>query len=133
MRIFKIMGFMPYLVIMFLNILIDIGHKIIIRNTIIKNFEGSETTALIAIVNALILLPFIMLLTPSGYLSDKFPKHLVIRYSAIASIFLAVLITISYYIGAFWLSFTFTFALAVQSAIYSPAKYGYIRELVGKE
>ena len=133
MKIFKISGFTPYLIIMFLNILTDIGHKIIIRNTIIKNFEGTETTALIAIVNALILLPFILLLTPSGYLSDKFPKHLVIKYSAIASIILAILITISYYIGAFWLSFTFTFALAVQSAIYSPAKYGYIRELVGKE
>lgn len=133
MNIFKMRGFTPYLIIMFLNILTDIGHKIIIRNTIIKNFDGTETTALIAIVNALILLPFILLLTPSGYLSDKYPKHLVIRYSAIASIFLAVAITVSYYIGAFWLSFAFTFALAIQSAIYSPAKYGYIRELVGKE
>ena len=133
MSLFKIQGFAPYLVILFLNAMTDIGHKIIIRNTIIKNFDGSEMTALIAVVNALILLPFILLLSPTGFLSDKYPKHLVIRYSAMASIVLAIFITISYFVGAFWLSFTFTFILATQSAIYSPAKYGYIKELVGKE
>ena len=41
------------------------------------------------------------------------------------------MITFSYYQGWFWATFGLTFALAVQSAIYSPAKYGYIKELVG--
>lgn len=54
----------------------DLGHKIIIQNTIYKAYEGSEQLFLNAIVNALILLPFILMLSPSGFLADKYPKIL---------------------------------------------------------
>jgi len=40
---------------------------------------------------------------------------------------------ISYFFGWFTLSLIFTFLLAFQSAIFSPAKYGLIKELFGKE
>ncbi len=133
MKLLKIKGFSPFIIIIFLNSLTDVGHKIIIQNTILKVYSGGEMTALMALVNALILLPFILLLSPSGFLSDRFSKYLVIRYSALSSILFAIFITISYYIGNFWLSFFFTFILATQSAILSPSKYGYIKELTGKE
>ncbi len=55
------------------------------------------------------------------------------RYSAAVAIGLTLLITLSYYLGWFWFSFAMTFLLAIQSAIYSPAKYGYIKELAGNE
>jgi acyl-[acyl-carrier-protein]-phospholipid O-acyltransferase/long-chain-fatty-acid--[acyl-carrier-protein] ligase len=35
--------------------------------------------------------------------------------------------------GWFWAAFFFTFLMGAQSAIYSPAKYGYIKELVGEK
>ena len=88
---------------------------------------------LTAIVNALILLPFVLLFTPSGFLSDKYPKDKVMRASAWSAVGLTLAITAFYHLGWFWPAFAMTFLLAVQSAIYSPAKYGYIKELVGKE
>ena len=85
-RLTRIGGFIPYMIILFLNAFIDLGHKIIIQNTIFKTYDGQDQIVLTAIVNALILLPFILLFSPAGFLSDKYPKPRVIRYTALAAV-----------------------------------------------
>ncbi len=132
-QLLKIKGFLSFISIIFLNAFVDLGHKIIIQNTVFKIYDGQTQVILIAIVNGLILLPFVLLFSPAGFISDKFKKPTVIRYSAAVAIFLTMMITLSYYMGWFEIAFAMTFLLAVQSAIYSPSKYGYIKELVGKE
>jgi acyl-[acyl-carrier-protein]-phospholipid O-acyltransferase / long-chain-fatty-acid--[acyl-carrier-protein] ligase len=127
----KIQGFLPFLFILLINATVDIAHKITIQNVLLKNFEGDTLIVLSALINAMILLPFILLFSPSGYMSDRFAKTKVIRYAALSAIGLTLLITLSYYQGWFYMAFALTFLLAVQSAIYSPAKYGLIKELVG--
>ena len=114
----------------FLNAFVDLGHKIVVQNTVFKLYEGSTQVALTAIVNALILLPFVLLLSPSGYVSDRFPRAKVMRISAWFAVGLTLAITICYYNNWFWLAFGMTFLLAIQSAFYSPAKFGYIKDLV---
>ena len=132
-NILRIKGFLPYITIVFLNAFTDLGHKIIIQNAVFKYYSGTEQIVLTAIINALILLPFVMLFTPAGFLSDKYPKNKVIKIASISAIGLTLLIAVSYYSGWFTFAFILTFLLAMQSALYSPAKYGYIKELVGKE
>ena len=132
-EIFKITGFTSYIIIVFLNAMTDLGHKIILQNTIFKAYDGSELMVLTAIVNALILLPFIFLFSPAGFISDKYPKTKVIEYAALFAVGITAVITFSYYMGWFWIAFALTFILAAQSAIYSPAKYGLIKEMVGDE
>jgi len=127
----KITGLFTFLAVAFLNAFVDLGHKIIIQNTIFKNYDGSELIVLTSIVNALILLPFILLFTPTGYISDKYAKNKVMRISAWFAFAITILITFGYYQGWFWFSFSMTFLLALQSAFYSPAKYGYVKGLVG--
>lgn len=133
MSLFKFRGFLPYIVMVFLNAFVDLGHKIIIQNTVFKVYDGQEQIILTAIVNALILLPFIMLLSPAGFCADKFPKNKVMRISAWVAVGITLCITLFYYLGWFWPAFAMTFMLALQSAFYSPAKYGYIKELVGRD
>ncbi len=127
----KIQGFIPFIIILFLNATTDLAHKITIQNVLLKSFDGDLLIILTAIVNAMILLPFILLFSSSGFISDKFSKTKVIRWSAFASIFLTLIITLAYYQGWFYTAFMMTLLLATQSAIYSPAKYGMIKELVG--
>lgn len=131
-RLIKLRGFIPFILIIFLNAFVDLGHKILIQNTLFKAYDGQTQIILSAIVNALILLPFVLLFSPSGFLADKFRKPRVMQASAAAAVGLTLLITLSYYLGWFKLPFMLTFLLAVQSTFYSPAKYGYIKELVGK-
>ena len=127
----KVTGLFTFLAVAFLNAFVDLGHKIIIQNTIFKNYDGPELIVLTSIVNALILLPFILLFTPTGYISDKYAKNKVMRASAWVALGITLLITLGYYQGWFWFSFSMTFLLALQSAFYSPAKYGYVKGLVG--
>jgi acyl-[acyl-carrier-protein]-phospholipid O-acyltransferase / long-chain-fatty-acid--[acyl-carrier-protein] ligase len=132
-HLFRITGFLSYIVMLFLNAFVDLGHKIIIQNTLFKTYDGDAQILLTAIVNALILLPFVLLFTPSGYLSDRFPKNQVMRISAWCAVALTLAITVFYYLGWFWPAFAMTFLLGAQAALYSPAKYGFIKELVGTE
>jgi len=132
-QLFRFRGFLPFIGMMFLNAFTDLGHKIIIQNTLFKTYDGDAQILLTAIVNALILIPFVLLFSPSGFLADRFAKPRVMRVSAWVAVGLTLAITLFYYLGWFWPAFTMTFLLAIQAAIYSPAKYGYIKELVGNE
>lgn len=127
----RLPAMIPYLAAMFLNAFVDLGHKIIIQNTVFKIYDGTVQVVLTALVNALILLPYIVLFTLAGRCSDRFAKHRVMQWSAVAAVALTLLITLCYYQGWFWPAFVFTLLMGVQSAIYSPAKYGYLRPLVG--
>lgn len=132
-QLFRIAGFLPYVVMVFMNAFVDLGHKIIIQNTLFKTYDGDVQIVLTALVNALILLPFVLLFTPAGFLADRFPKDKVMRLSAWGAVLLTLAITAFYYLQWFWAAFAMTLLLAVQSAVYSPAKYGYIKEIAGKE
>lgn len=132
-KLLKINGALPYLIVVFLNAFVDLGHKITIQNTLFTVYDGSTQVILTAIVNGLILLPFIVLFSPAGFLGDRYPKNTVIRKAAWVAVFLTGAITLCYYQGWFWLAFAMTFLLAMQSAIYSPAKYGYLKPLFGNE
>jgi acyl-[acyl-carrier-protein]-phospholipid O-acyltransferase/long-chain-fatty-acid--[acyl-carrier-protein] ligase len=130
-KIYKMSGFLTYFLIVFLNATVDLGHKIILQNTIFKAYDGTELMVLTAIINALILLPFIFLFSPSGFISDKFYKTRVVQILSFVAIIITTLITLSYYLGYFKMAFIATLLLAAQSAIYSPAKYGLIKEMFG--
>jgi len=126
-------GFSAYLSVLVLNAVVDIAHKITIQNLLIKGFEGETLLYLSALVNALILLPFVLLFSPSGFVGDRWPKSLTMRRVADAGVLLALGATLCYHAGWFWAAFAMTLLLAVQSALYSPAKYGYLKEFVGTE
>jgi len=132
-KLFLVPHAIPFLCAIFLNAFVDLGHKILIQNTLFKMHDGSDLVIFTAIINALILLPFIMLFIPAGAVSDRVPKHKVMRLSAWVAVLLTLLITLSYALGWFWFAFGMTFLLAAQSAFYSPAKLGYIKGFFGKQ
>ncbi|RUR33303.1 MFS transporter [Vreelandella andesensis] len=128
----RIVGVWPYLIAIFLNAFVDLGHKIVIQNTIFKSYNGETQVVLTALVNGLILLPFILLFSPAGHVADSYPKVRILRVSAWAAVAVSLGITAAYYQGWFWLAFAMTLVLAIQSAFYSPAKYGLVKKLFGK-
>ncbi len=133
MKLLKFAGFVPYLIILFLNAGVDLAHKITIQNVLLKSFEGNTLVVLTALINAMILLPFILLFSPSAFINDKFSGTNIIRWSSLAAVAISFLICLSYFAGAFYLAFALTLILAAQSAVYSPAKYSIIKSIVGTE
>ena len=113
--------------VVFLNALIDLGHKIAIQNTVFKVYDGSQQIILVAIINACILLPFIALVMPVAKLADTLNKVKIMRTTAAASLLLTLAITLFYSAGWFWPAMIMTLLMAIQSAFYSPAKLAYLK------
>ena len=132
-ELLKIRCFLTYLSIAFLNASVDLAHKITIQNVLLKSFDGDTLVVLTALVNAMILLPFIFLFSPAGFINDKYSHNKVIRYAAVVGVFISFAIFLSYLAGAFEIAFILTLILSAQSAVYSPAKYGIIKSIVGTE
>lgn len=126
-------GAFPFFAAVFLNAFVDLGHKIVIQNTLFKTFDGQTQVLWTALLNALILLPFIFLFSPAGFASDKYPKNRVMQFAAWIAVVLCTAINVFYHMGLFWPAFAMTLLFGVQSAFYGPAKLGYIKRLFGKD
>ena len=124
---------LAFLFVVFCNVVIDVAHKVLLQNIAFKIFDESVQVIWISIINALILIPFILLFTLSGYISDKYNKKDILIYGALSSFTLSLLMIVSYMIANFYLAMFILVLLAVQSAIYSPAKFGLILDIYGKK
>jgi len=79
----------------------------------------------------MIALPFVLFAPLAGWLSDRFSKRDVMLGMAIAQIAILGWICAGVWSGNFWMALAGFFALAMQSAFFSPAKIGINKELVG--
>ena len=122
-----------FLFVVFCNVIVDVAHKVFLQNIAFKVFDGSSQVIWISIINALLIIPFLLLFTVSGYLSDKYNKKNILIYGAVSSFCLSVLMIISYASENFYFAMFSLFLLAIQSAIYSPAKFGLIIDIYGKK
>lgn len=129
----RVPGGLAFFIAAFLNAFVDLGHKITIQNTVFKVYEGSTQVILTALVNGLILLPFIFLVVPAGRVTDRFRRHRVMQIAAWVSVALALGVALFYHLGWWEGAFAMTFLLAAQSAFYSPAKFAYLKSLFGAE
>lgn len=113
----------------FLNAFNDLGHKITLQNILYKNLDGSEQIIWTAILNLLILLPFIFFYKASGALSDSNAKPKLMAKLALVAIIFMSLIAVGYFLGLFWFAFWGTLLLGIQAAFYSPAKFGFVAQI----
>ena len=127
LRFFSLKGFFPFYAVIFLNAAVDLGHKITIQNTVFKLYEGDERVLLTAIVNALILLPYVFFFAAAGYVNDRLAKARVMQCSAWIALLLACSVLVFYRLGWFWCAFASVALLGTQSAFFGPAKLAYIR------
>ena len=91
-----------------------------------KGFLLGGATILFAI-------PFLCFTAYAGFLADRFPKNRVtvaLKYAELAVMVLAVPL---FWFSAPWLLFALLFLMSLQSALFSPTKYGIVPELVKKE
>jgi len=79
----------------------------------------------------MIALPFVLFAPLAGWLSDRFSKRDVMIGSAIAQLIVLAWLCASIYFKNMPLALCGFFALAIQSAFFSPAKIGINKELVG--
>lgn len=79
----------------------------------------------------MISLPFVLLAPLAGWVSDRFSKRVVLFFCAVLQFLVLSWICLAVWIGSMGLALCGFFALAVQSAFFSPAKMGLNKELLG--
>ena len=85
------------------------------------------------IVSILLILPFVLFAPLAGWFSDRYAKKNVVSYALLAQVLGLGVLCISMILQSLSLSLLGFFMLAVQSAFFSPAKKGILKELVGSE
>lgn len=83
------------------------------------------------ILSALIPLPFILIAPVAGYLSDRYAKSRVIWHCLVLQLVLFILIGVAILMRSVEIAVFGFFLLAVQSTLFSPAKQGILKEIVG--
>ncbi len=79
----------------------------------------------------LLALPLILFAPLAGWLSDRYSKRKVLFWCSVAQLAGMTAITTAFYFNFFWCATFCFFVLASQATIFSPAKGGIIKELVG--
>lgn len=128
---FSIRGFKPLIAIVFLNSFIDLGHKTVLQNTIFKVYSSHSQVGFFAVVHILLILPYILAFTPSGFLADRFGKHRITQWAMASTIPLSILTWMSYANGWFSMGLGLLFLFSLQATFYAPARNGYLKGLVG--
>lgn len=83
------------------------------------------------VLHLLFLVPFVLFLTPAGYFSDKYPKEKVLVVTTLFSLPVVCLFGLATYLGNMPLVFVSVGLFFILQAIQSPAKNGYMKELMG--
>ena len=84
-------------------------------------------------VSILLILPFVIFAPLAGWICDRFSKRLVIRYTLLAQLVGLGMLGFGFYQESLKYALAGFFVLSVQSAFFSPAKKGILKELVGSE
>ena len=82
-------------------------------------------------MGVLVALPFVLCAPSAGWLSDRFAKNVVLVGSAFLQLLALGCMLLALWLRIFPLALGAFFLLALQSALFSPAKSGIIRELLG--
>lgn len=85
------------------------------------------------IIGAFFIAGYILVPTFAGSIADKFPKSRVTLWTKIMEVVVMVLALAMALVGSFWGAVFVLFLMGMQSALFSPAKYGILPELVPHE
>ena len=94
---------------------------------------GLSPQVAVTLGGAVFMLPFFLFSGLSGQLSDSVDKRLVVRWTRLAEVGLAILSSIAIMIHSAPLALTGMFLYAVQSTVFGPAKYAILPQMVERE
>ena len=127
----SVKGFLALIVTQFLGAVNDnILKGILIYMVIEGSWTGKLGSGGQGIVSLCLSLPFLLLSGFAGELSDRHSKRYVSVLMKVAEVPIALFAMAGLVMGNLWLTMAALLALSSQSAIFGPAKYGMIPELV---
>ena len=94
--------------------------------------EWMTQSQLISAVSAALVLPYLLLSPYSGEIAERFPKQKIVRMMKMLELPIVLLAGIGFWIESVWIVLLAVLLMGTQSCLYSPAKYGLIRDVDGE-
>jgi acyl-[acyl-carrier-protein]-phospholipid O-acyltransferase/long-chain-fatty-acid--[acyl-carrier-protein] ligase len=95
--------------------------------------HSNNNSMIVAIASAMLVLPYIFFSPYAGKLALKHDKTKIFRVMKIVEIPIALFASIGFFTQNLYIAMSGVFLIGLQSAIYSPSKYGLIRDVGGYE
>jgi acyl-[acyl-carrier-protein]-phospholipid O-acyltransferase/long-chain-fatty-acid--[acyl-carrier-protein] ligase len=94
--------------------------------------EWMTQSQLIATVSAALVLPYLLLSPYSGEIAERFEKQKIVRLMKLLELPIVALAGVGFWTESVWVVLLAVLLMGVQSCLYSPAKYGLIRDVEGE-
>lgn len=94
--------------------------------------EWMTQSQLISAVSAALVLPYLLLSPYSGEIAERFPKQKIVRLMKLIEMPIVALAGVGFWIESVWIVLLAVLLMGTQSCLYSPAKYGLIRDVDGE-
>lgn len=127
----KIKNALPYFISVFSISFVQMGLFIFFQRWLSFSYSGISFLWRSALLQVFLLLPFIFMLAPASYFSNRYPKNKVMAFSALCMTLILVLIATFFTLDLGWVSFSLVLLFSTFLAIESPAKLGIQKELFG--
>ena len=95
--------------------------------------EWMTQSQLISAVSAALVLPYLLLSPYSGKIAERFQKLNIVRMMKLLELPIVVLAGVGFWIESVWIVLFAVLLMGTQSCLYSPAKYGLIRDVEGEK
>ncbi len=127
----KIKGAWPLFLSIFFTNFALMGHFVFTQKVIATHYSGSELLFWGALLQSFFLLPFLCLVVPASFFSNRFSKSRVIAWSSLVMTASFIATGVFYTLKFYNLAIFFTLLTASAFAVHSPAKYGILKEMFG--
>jgi len=91
------------------------------------------STLVVSIMAAAMVMPYVFLSPLAGKLPHFWRKQQIIRVAKICELPIMLVAVLGFYFENIWIALTASLLMGLQSALYSPAKYGLIKDIGGEE
>ncbi len=125
--------FIPLFITNLLGVLNDNYLKALASFIAVLWVDDENVSLLISCVAAALVLPYIFLSPYAGRLAQRYPKREIIKWAKIAEIPIMGVAILGFILQSVPITVGSILLMGVQSALFSPAKYGLIRETAGQE
>jgi acyl-[acyl-carrier-protein]-phospholipid O-acyltransferase / long-chain-fatty-acid--[acyl-carrier-protein] ligase len=130
MRFFSKNSFLFLNITQFLGALNDNIFKLLVVFFLIDKKGEEMAPAILSLVGALFVIPFLLFSSAAGILADRLSKRAILVFMKSFELLIMILSVLAIYLQTtFWL-YVLLFALATHSAVFGPSKYGIIPEIV---
>ena len=133
MKLCRYPSVVPYFVLVFCSIFVQMGLFVHFQRWLSFSFEGSAFWWRSMLLQFAIFIPSIFMLPAASYFAGHYHKGRVMAWSSVGMLASVIAVVVCYVAGAEWVAYGLLLLYGIFLSILSPAKLGIMKELVQGE